>query len=80
MEGGGHRRGGLAALVRHPSGHLGAGIVLVFVVLAVLAPMVAPDDPLHITSDRLDGPSWAHLLGTDGLGRDTLSRLLMGRA
>lgn len=57
-----------------------AGIVLVttFGFLAVAGPALAPHDPLEVTVDRLQGPSLDHLLGTDGLGRDMLSRLLHG--
>jgi peptide/nickel transport system permease protein len=57
-----------------------AGMVLVavFGVLAAAGPALAPHDPLKVTVDRLQGPSLDHLLGTDGLGRDMLSRLLHG--
>jgi peptide/nickel transport system permease protein len=57
-----------------------AGMVLVavFGVLAAAGPALAPHDPLEVTVDRLQGPSLDHLLGTDGLGRDMLSRLLHG--
>lgn len=56
-----------------------AALVAVFVLLAVLGPLLAPYDPAAIDIPaRLEGPSPAHLLGTDALGRDTLSRLLHG--
>ncbi|MEA3340624.1 MAG: nickel transporter permease, partial [Chloroflexota bacterium] len=43
------------------------------------APLIAPYDPLSIdVSNGLAAPSWTHLLGTDHLGRDVLSRLLFG--
>ncbi|CAN5491348.1 ABC transporter permease [soil metagenome] len=46
---------------------------------AVFAPIVAPQDPTLIEpADRLKSPSWDHLLGTDDLGRDILSRLIYG--
>lgn len=57
----------------------GALIVLLFVVLAILAPWIAPYDPA--ASDLMNmmmGPSWAHPFGTDELGRDILSRVLYG--
>ncbi|HET9443153.1 MAG TPA: ABC transporter permease, partial [Acidimicrobiales bacterium] len=57
---------------------LGGAILLAFVVAAALAPLLAPQDPLLITGERLRSPSGAHLLGTDGLGRDILSRVLFG--
>ncbi|MGH3095786.1 MAG: ABC transporter permease [Streptosporangiales bacterium] len=57
------------------------GVALILLVLAAsLAPVIAPFDPVqqHL-ADRLLGPSWGqHLLGTDNLGRDLLSRLLYG--
>lgn len=51
--------------------------ILVFI--AVFAPFIVPHDPLeHDLSKVLTGPSLAHFLGTDELGRDVFSRLLMG--
>lgn len=61
-----------------PAALVGAGIVAVFLLLAVFGPRLAPHDPLEVTVDRLQGPSTRHLLGTDGLGRDVFSRLLHG--
>jgi ABC-type dipeptide/oligopeptide/nickel transport system permease subunit/ABC-type transport system substrate-binding protein len=63
---------------------IGAVLVLVVVVAALLGPFVAPYDPDHQFADgvRADGTplgfSAAHWLGTDALGRDELSRLLYG--
>jgi peptide/nickel transport system permease protein len=68
----------LRRLRSDPAACVGLGIVAVFVVMAVVGPSVAPHDPLEVTVDRLQGPSLRHLLGTDGLGRDLLSRLLHG--
>lgn len=69
-------------LVRRLAGDRTARVGLVIVVgcaaLAVVGPAVAPDDPLAVTTERLVRPGAAHLLGTDGLGRDLLSRLLYG--
>jgi peptide/nickel transport system permease protein len=46
---------------------------------ALLAPLVAPFGPnAQDILARLKGPYWAHLLGTDNFGRDTLSRILFG--
>jgi peptide/nickel transport system permease protein len=50
----------------------------VLAALAVLAPLVAPFDPAAQDGDPLLGPSGAHLLGTDQLGRDIVSRLIYG--
>ena len=53
--------------------------LLVLVLVALLAPVLAPYPFAKQTlSDKLQGPSHAHLLGTDELGRDTFSRLLYG--
>jgi len=59
---------------------LAGGVVVVFLaVLALLAPVVSPRDPNRPDVKKiLDGPSRAHLLGTDQLGRDVLSRMLYG--
>jgi peptide/nickel transport system permease protein len=56
---------------------IGGVLVLVFIVSAVFAPQVAPDDPYALdVSVMLQGPSPEHLLGTDELGRDLLSRTI----
>ena len=58
---------------------VGLVLVALFAVVAVAAPLVATHDPL-VTDPRatLAGPSRAHLLGTDNLGRDVFSRLVFG--
>lgn len=55
-------------------------VVLALVAIAALfGPWLAPYDPLaQDTSSALQGPSWAHILGTDYIGRDVFSRLLAG--
>lgn len=66
-----------ALLVRRPSFVVAAGFLVFLVVVAAFAPLVAPDDPsAQVLADRLQGPSTTHLLGTDDLGRDVLSRLI----
>jgi peptide/nickel transport system permease protein len=51
----------------------------VFVLCALFAPWIAPQDPAHIDlPNRLQSPSAHHLSGTDELGRDILSRLIWG--
>ena len=58
-----------------------AGLVLIvlFVITAVFASVIAPHDPYIIApAIALQGPSQEHLLGTDELGRDVLSRILLG--
>ena len=57
----------------------GLVIVLLLTLAAIFAPILAPHDPTVIDPIRnLEGSSRDHLLGTDELGRDVLSRLLMG--
>ncbi len=58
-----------------------SGVVLVgvFVMCALFAPWIAPQDPAHIDlPGRLMGPSTSHWFGTDELGRDVLSRIIYG--
>ena len=57
----------------------GGVVVAALVLLAVLAPVLAPWDPNRTDTRRvLDSPSRAHWFGTDQLGRDVLSRVLYG--
>jgi peptide/nickel transport system permease protein len=56
---------------------VGAGIVGAYVLIALLAPVLAPYDPnAQEPANALASPSGQHLLGTDELGRDVLSRLI----
>ncbi|MGN0127328.1 ABC transporter permease [Glutamicibacter soli] len=56
-----------------------AAILLLVLLMTLLAPWISPYDPdAQSLADRLQPPSWAHLLGTDALGRDTFSRVLHG--
>ena len=58
---------------------LGSVLLTIVVLSAVLAPWIAPYDPYaQNLSQVLQGPSFEHWLGTDTLGRDTLSRILYG--
>jgi peptide/nickel transport system permease protein len=75
----------LRRALRHGSLWIGGGILLLVILAAVLAPLLAPHDPYaQDLSKRLVAPFWSakggweHPLGTDGLGRDYLSRLLYG--
>ena len=57
----------------------GLTIIIVLAAAAVFAPWLTPYDPAsQILMDRLDGPSWKHPFGNDELGRDILSRILLG--
>ncbi|GAB5377415.1 MAG: ABC transporter permease [Acuticoccus sp.] len=58
---------------------IGLGLFLFVCVLAILAPWIAPYDPIDQSIlDRLKPPSAGHWFGTDFYGRDTLSRILYG--
>jgi peptide/nickel transport system permease protein len=56
----------------------GAAVLTAAVAAALLAPWLAPHDPLDQSADILVAPGTAHLLGTDDLGRDLLSRIVYG--
>ncbi|MGJ4857945.1 ABC transporter permease [Labrys sp. KB_33_2] len=69
----------LAALRRSSSALIGASVLALLVFMALAAPLIAPYDPnLQDSAIRLAAPSWQHWLGTDGFGRDLLSRLIYG--
>ena len=69
-------------LRRNPGAILGAFFVLSFVVVAIFAPLIAPFNPItfptHLPRYCCPGPSGQHWLGTDSLGRDSLSRIMYG--
>jgi peptide/nickel transport system permease protein len=66
-------------LVRDPLGLVGLIIVGLIVFSAIFAPWIVPYDPIAMNiPDRMQGPSLSHLVGTDQLGRDTFSRVIMG--
>jgi peptide/nickel transport system permease protein len=73
------RFGALRRLVRDPLGALGLVLVTLILVMALGADILAPYGP-NATSvkERLQGPSELHWLGTDQLGRDIFSRVLVG--
>lgn len=75
----GWRSSPLVEVLRSPVGALGVAIVVVHLLLALAAPVIAPYNVLEQSSTaRLQGPSPAHLFGTDRLGRDVLSRTIAG--
>jgi peptide/nickel transport system permease protein len=66
-------------LARRPYALLGFAVASIFVLAAVFAPLVAPYSPDATDFDAiLAKSSWDHLLGTDELGRDILSRIIWG--
>jgi peptide/nickel transport system permease protein len=64
---------------KNPLAALGIVLVFVFIIFALFAPWIAPQDPAEINlPNRLARPSPLHWCGTDELGRDILSRLIYG--
>jgi peptide/nickel transport system permease protein len=60
-------------------GLLGCIIICALVIMAIFAPWLMPYDPVALElTNRLAGPSWQHPFGNDDLGRDILSRILLG--
>ncbi len=70
--------GWVQALLAGTSGRLGLALVLVGGGIAILGPYMAPYSPYALKGIPLDGPTPAHWLGTDQLGRDVFSRVLHG--
>jgi peptide/nickel transport system permease protein len=72
-------RGLLRRLLTNPLSAAGAVLVCIAVIVAVLAPQIAPSDPIAMApQSRLAPPSAAHWFGTDDGGRDILSRIIFG--
>jgi peptide/nickel transport system permease protein len=64
---------------RSPNAVIGLAIFVTLLLMAALAPLIAPYDPIAINvRERLQPPSAAHLFGTDDFGRDIFSRVLWG--
>jgi len=69
----------LAFVRRQPLGTFGLVIVLVILLAGLAADWIAPFDPEENDFNAMmEAPSWAHLLGTDQVGRDIFSRLVFG--
>jgi peptide/nickel transport system permease protein len=63
---------------KHPGAIVGSIIFLLLITLVVLASLMPFDPEVSSMSERLQSPSWRHLMGTDALGRDLLTRVLYG--
>jgi peptide/nickel transport system permease protein len=72
------RRFALSTRWRNPVGIVGAAMVGFVVLTALFGPFIWTIDPNNPIYNRLEGPSWAHPMGTDDLGRDTLARVIHG--
>jgi peptide/nickel transport system permease protein len=68
----------LRVLLRDPRLLIFGGIIVAMIAIGLLAPVIAPYDPFRIQSRPIQPPSSQYLLGTDGLGRDQLSRVIYG--
>jgi len=69
----------LKEVAGRPAGLFGLALVVFLLLIVAFAPQIAPYEPsAQNITERLQGPSGSHLLGTDELGRDLLSRLLFG--
>jgi len=67
------------AMLRHRSGMVGLIVTVALIIIAILAPILAPYDALEMhPADRFHPPSTTYWFGTDEFGRDLLSRILMG--
>lgn len=66
-------------LLRAPGAGISLVIIAALLIVAILAPALAPCDPIsQDVAAALQPPGWAHLLGTDDYGRDILSRIIYG--
>jgi peptide/nickel transport system permease protein len=75
----GRWRAALAALARRPSGAIGLALVMAHVVVALIAPWIVPHDFKAVSAAAiLEPPGGGYWLGTDQLGRDVLTRTLLG--
>ena len=69
----------LSKFLRNRSALLGAGLVLFFVIVALVAPLIAPHDPIKPSFATIrKAPSALFWFGTDELGRDVFSRMVIG--
>lgn len=72
------RRALLPQTWRRPMAIIGVSIIVVWLLVAIFLPLIAPFDPLAQNFARLQPPSAAHWFGTDILGRDLFTRTLYG--
>ena len=66
-------------LSRNPKGLIGFILIFIFIIMALIAPLISPYDPNEMNpEERLQPPSLRHLFGTDQYGRDIFSRVIHG--
>ncbi|NWG01241.1 MAG: ABC transporter permease [Syntrophaceae bacterium] len=69
----------IRGLKKNKTATVGLFLIVLLIVLALIGPTISPYNPLTPEPlNRLKGPSWDHLFGTDSLGRDILSRIIYG--
>ncbi len=71
-------RDALTALTSQWIGLMGIFLVLIFAIMAIAAPILAPYDPISQPGQQLEAPNASYWLGTDEFGRDILSRIIYG--
>lgn len=64
--------------LRNPTAVVGLVILVTLILIAVIGPFFVQDPFAQMPSDKLQGPSMTHLLGTDDFGRDILARIVVG--
>lgn len=69
---------GLRRIAKHPLGAVFGSLILLLIMVAVLAPVLAPYDPIATSRAKLLPPSAEFPFGTDNIGRDQLSRIIWG--
>jgi peptide/nickel transport system permease protein len=57
---------------------VGSVVLTIFLLSAIFGNVISPYDPSDMAFDMMEPPSWSHPLGTDDLGRDLLSRIIVG--
>ena len=57
---------------------VGSVVLTIFLLSAIFGNLISPYDPSDMAFDMMEPPSWSHPLGTDDLGRDLLSRIIVG--
>ena len=57
---------------------VGSVVLTIFLISAIFGNLISPYDPSDMAFEMMESPSWSHPLGTDDLGRDLLSRIIVG--
>lgn len=73
-----HSKAIIKRFKKHKLAVIGLYVMAVLILIAVFAPVIAPYNPNDIVGEFSSSPSLKHLLGTDGIGRDVLSRVVFG--